>query len=214
LSLLVFSSLFLSALSFGFTACVFGCMSIVTPVVFRAVSDGKSALFAITPMIAGRVLGYATLSLIAFAGTLFAKEVLQNKELTRQMIGAVVIFVALIQLYKIFFKIKNDCKTVSLPSGIGIFAIGFLLAFTPCSAVLNLMALSLSAEGLVDALAYGVVFGFGAVIGMVVLYGFLLGRVAKTTLEELQKYKIYIEYLSIALLFLAGVFIALGVTKI
>lgn len=214
LTIVSLAALFLSALSFGFTACIFGCMSIATPLVFKAASNDKNIMIAIAPLITGRVFGYATIAVLAFVGSLFIKEMLSDSALTQMLMGSFVVLVALIQLRRAVSAQKSECKTTLASSGIGIFAVGFLFAFTPCSAVLNLLALSLSATNFVTALAYGVIFGIGAVLGMVVLYGFLVGRIAKTAIDELQKHKKYIEYISIILLFIAGILIVSGIAKI
>lgn len=214
MTIVALTALFFSSLSFGFTACIFGCMSIATPLVFNAASNNKNILLSIAPLILGRVSGYISIAVLAFVGSLFIRELLSNDALLQISMGLLVVFVALWQLYKTVSVAKSECRTIVTPSSIGIFAIGFLFAFTPCSAVLNLLALSLSAANVMSALAYGFVFGLGAVLGMVVLYGFLFGHIAKTALEELHKYKKYIEYISIALLFIVGVLIILGITKI
>lgn len=201
-------SLFLVALAYGATACMLSCMPIISPILLANSATRQESLRVLLPITVGRIGGYITLSLVAYAGASMIKSFIADKEIMGYLLGSVTLILA----GRLWFSLKaSSCCTTNPPrtpqGSIALFVTGALLSMSLCAPVITMMTLSAASHSLAWAIAYGAVFGLGATLLWFLFFSVILTRVLKESLIHLSRYRNALRYT--APLLLAGVGIAI-----
>ncbi len=201
-------SLFIVALAYGATACMLSCMPILSPILLANSATRQESLRVLLPITLGRISGYITLSLAAYAGASMIKSFIADKEIMGYLLGSVTLILAV----RLWFSLKaSSCCTTSHPrtpqGSIALFATGGLLSMSLCAPVITMMALSAASHSLAWAIAYGAVFGLGATLLWFLFFSVILTRILKESLIHLSRYRNALHHTAPPLL--AGVGIAI-----
>lgn len=205
---LTFLSLFLIALSYGATACMFTCMPLLSPILLANGTTRHQSLRILFPISLGRISGYISLSLIAYFGASVVKSLISDTELMGYLLGSITLILA----GRLWFsqRVSPSCCTASTktPQGkIPLFITGVLLSMSLCAPVITMMTLSAASPSLVLAVAYGAVFGLGATLLWFLFFSLVLTRILQESLIHLSRYRAFLQHT--APLLLAGVGIAI-----
>lgn len=193
-------SLFIVALSYGATSCMFSCMPLISPIMLATETTRKQSLKILLPISAGRISGYILLSMSAYAGAIYIKQIISDKALMNEIMGVVILFLA----FRLWYAQNKSCCNTASPSpqnAMALYISGTLLSFSICAPVLSLMAVSATAVSPIWAFLYGMAFGIGATLLWLFFFSVLLTSVLKESLVHLNHHKQSIQ--KIATLFLA-----------
>lgn len=192
IDLLPLFSLFIVALSYGATACMFSCMPLLSPILLANDTTRQQSLRVLLPVTAGRITGYTLLSITAFIGSLLVQNILKDKELMGYLLGSMTLFLAL-RLWISLRRSASCCSNETRQNeGQGFFALfftGVLLSLSLCAPVATMMTLSASASSFGVALLYGIVFGIGATLLWLLFFSVALTHLFKESLIHLNGYR-------------------------
>ncbi|QSZ42743.1 hypothetical protein GJV85_11670 [Sulfurimonas aquatica] len=202
-----FTSLFLLGLSYGSTACMFTCMPFLSPLMLTNSSSIRSSFAVLTPFSIGRIVSYTFIATAAFYSAIWIKGIINNETISQTILGSTTIIIASIILFNAFKGTSACCSTTSknASSKIGYFMLGFGISLNPCIPVMSLVSVSINASSLYQSMAFGIVFGIGAVSASFLIFGIILSKMAKGVVEEFSRYKNIIEKTAGLLLLIVGI---------
>ena len=208
-------SIFLIGLSFGATACMFSCMPFLTPILVKSSNNIKQSLSVMIPFSLGRIFTYTMIAMLAFVSSLLVKELLKNNEILNYILGAVTILLGISMLYNSYKNSKNCAIHNPITkeqkySTIGFFGLGATISINLCTPVISLITISSSTTSIYSAIAFGIAFGFGAVLFTFLFYGFFFSTLIKGLLEQFARYKKYVEVIASLFLIFVGILIFSG----
>lgn len=208
-------SLFIIGLSYGATACMFSCMPFLTPILVKNSNNIKQSLSVMIPFSLGRIFTYTMIAIVAFASSLFIKELLKNNILLSYILGTVTIILGITMLYN-SYKNNKSCgihkpivKEQSF-SKLGFFTMGATISINLCTPVISLITISSSTTTIYSAIAFGIAFGVGAVLFTLLFYGFFFSTLIRGLLEQFNQYKKHVEVIASLFLILVGILIISG----
>jgi sulfite exporter TauE/SafE len=181
-------SLFIVALSYGATACMFTCMPLLSPIMLANDATRSASLRLLLPISAGRIAGYITLSIVAYAGAALIKNLIGDKILMGYLLGSVTVTLA----FRLWYALESSCCTSSPKppqNTFALFTTGVLLSMSLCAPVLSLMTLSATTPSLGWAILYGLVFGLGATLLWLLFFSVVMTSILKESLIHLQQYR-------------------------
>lgn len=206
-------SLFIVALSYGATACMFSCMPLLSPILLANDATRAQSLRILLPVTAGRITGYTLLSLVAFAGSVLLQKILNDKELMGYLLGSMTLFLA----FRLWMTLRQNaacCSNESRQNGnegfVSLFFTGVLLSLSLCAPVATMMTLSASASSFGIALVYGIVFGIGATLLWLFFFSVAMTHILKESLVHLHAYRERIQQAAPLVLALIGIAIFNG----
>lgn len=202
-------SLFIVALSYGATSCMFSCMPLISPIMLATETTRKQSLKILLPISAGRISGYVLLSMSAYAGAIYIKEIISDKTLMNEIMGIVILFLA----FRLWYAQKQSCCSTApqVPQNrLALYLSGTLLSFSICAPVLSLMAVSATAISPLWAFMYGIAFGIGATLLWLLFFSVVLTSVLKESLIHLNQYKETIQKAATLFLSLIGISVFYG----
>jgi len=204
-------SLFLIALSYGATACMLSCMPIVSPILLANGATRSQSLRALLPLMVGRISGYVTLAMAAYAGSVFIKSLLRDTVLMGYLLGSVTMVLAF-RLWMDARRAQRCCNAPSAPSDnvFSLFLSGALLSMSICAPVVTMMTLSAAATTWYAALAYGLAFAFGATVLWFLFFSFVLTKILRESLAHLGTYRRLLHHAAPVLLAAVGIAIFNG----
>lgn len=207
-------SLFIIGLSYGATACMFSCMPFLAPLLISNSTNYSSSFKIVLPFSLGRIITYTMIALVASSSSVLIKSILDDNALFQTLLGSFTIVMAIGLLYTTFND-QTACKSSidhsSKPKGmLGIFTIGALVSLNPCVPVLTLITLSANTTSASTALAFGLLFGLGAVLIPFIFYTLIVGTVFKGLIEQFKTYTKYIQLFAALLLLFVGVMVLAG----
>lgn len=201
-------TLFLVALSYGATACMFSCMPLLSPILLANDATRSQSLRVLLPITAGRITGYTLLSLAAFAGSFYLRQLLRDPSLMGYLLGSTTLFLAF-RLWITQRRSQGCCSDTSRQNGTGgfipLFLSGVFLSLSLCAPVATMMTLSASASSPGMALAYGIVFGLGATLLWLLFFSVAMTHILKESLVHLHAYRDRIRQAAPILLALIGI---------
>jgi len=201
-------SLFLVALSYGATACMFSCMPLISPILLANGATRTQSLRVLLPISLGRISGYIFLSIIAFLGATLIKSFISDTVLMGYLLGTITLILA----GRLWYSLRRSasCCTGSSRTAQGtvaLFFTGALLSMSLCAPVVTMMTLSAASSSLLWAAAYGLAFGLGATLLWFLFFSVVLTTVLKESLIHLEQYRNALRHL--APILLAGVGVAI-----
>ena len=207
----VLVSLFIVALSYGATACMFSCMPIVSPILLANGATREASLRALLPLTLGRISGYVILALVAYTGSIFVKSLIKDTELMGYLLGSLTLFMAF-RLWLDARRTASCCSTTpSTPkSTLSLYLSGALLSMSICAPVVTMMTLSAASSTWYGALAYGFVFALGASILWFLFFSIVLTKVLQESLVHLGTYRTLLRHAAPIFLGVVGVAIFNG----
>ncbi len=209
-------TIFLMGLGYGSTICMFSCASILTSVMIGDSVSLKRSFKSISIFSAGRVFSYSLIAFGASFGSLGIKKLLQIPYIWGELTGTMMILTSFYLLYSAFIG-KKSCKGFHGNKGIkqgSYFLMGLFMSFNLCAPIMALITFSASSSSPLISLVYGFLFGLGAILFSLLLYGFILSSITKELMFQFSKYKKSIEVLASLSLFGVGVAVSLGVFKL
>lgn len=202
-----FASLFLLGLSYGSTACMFTCMPFLSPLMLTNSSSIRSSFAVLTPFSVGRIVSYTSIAIVSFFSAIWVKSIINDHVISQTILGSTTIVIASLILYNSFKGSSSCCSTTSQKAStkFGYFMLGFGISLNPCVPVMSLISVSINAGSFYQAMAFGTVFGIGAVSASFLIFGIILSKMAKGIVEEFATYKNIIEKLAGFMLLLVGI---------
>lgn len=202
-------------ISYGSTACMFSCMPFLTPLLVSNSKNFKTASKVVLSFSFGRIFMYTIISIISFSSSSLIKSILKDTTSFQIILGISTITMSFYLFYKIFNVKKENCSTNSLfkykpKNSFGYFAIGSLVSINPCIPVLTLVTFSIGASTFLEAILYGLFFGFGAVIVPYVFYTLIVSNIVRGLIEPFKEYKKHIEIFAAFMLFITGFLVIFG----
>lgn len=190
-----FASLFLLGLSYGSTACMFTCMPFLSPLMLTNSSSIRSSFAVLTPFSIGRIFSYTSIAIASFFSAVWIKGIINNHVISQTILGSTTIIIASLILYNSFKGTTACCSTTSQKAStkFGYFMLGFGISLNPCIPVMSLISVSINASSLYQSIAFGMVFGIGAVSASFLIFGIILSKMAKGVVEEFARFKNIIE---------------------
>lgn len=201
-------SLFIVALSYGATACMFTCMPLLSPILLANSATRRQSLRVLLPISLGRISGYIALSLIAYLGATMIKSLISDTTLMGYLLGSVTLILA----GRLWFSLRtsSSCCSTSTQTpqeALPLFMTGVLLSMSLCAPVITMMTLSATTPSLIWAIAYGFTFGLGATLLWFLFFSVVLTAILKESLLHLSRYRAVLQHA--APILLAGVAIAI-----
>lgn len=204
-------SLFIVALSYGATACMFSCMPIVSPILLANGATREASLRALLPLTLGRISGYVSLALVAYAGSFFIKSLIRDTELMGYLLGSITLFMA----FRLWMEARRSATCcASAPAtptnALSLYLSGALLSMSICAPVVTMMTLSAASSTWYGALAYGLVFALGASILWFLFFSVVLTKILQESLIHLGTYRTFLRHAAPVFLALVGIAIFKG----
>lgn len=204
-------SLFIVALSYGATACMFSCMPIVSPILLANGATREASLRALLPLTLGRISGYVSLALVAYSGSFFIKSLIRDTELMGYLLGSITLFMA----FRLWLDARRSAScctsTPSTPkTTLSLYMSGALLSMSICAPVVTMMTLSAASNTWYGALAYGFVFALGASILWFLFFSVVLTKILQESLVHLGTYRTFLRHAAPIFLALVGIAIFNG----
>lgn len=199
-------SLFLLGLSYGSTACMFSCMPFLTPLLIANSSSLRGAMSVMVPFSLGRITSYMIIAVVASYSSILIKNILNDTAIFQFLLGGITMSIAVIIVLNSYKKNSSCCSIKNSPnkSLFGCYFIGASISFNLCLPVMTLIAASANTTSTLEAILYGLWFGFGAVIASFVIFGLIFYKISKKLIAEFSKYKKLIERVAAVMLFLVG----------
>ncbi len=204
-------SLFVVALSYGATACMFSCMPIVSPILLANGATREASLRALLPLTLGRISGYVSLALIAYMGSFLIKSLIRDTELMGYLLGSIILFMA----FRLWLDARRSASCcTSAPSTpkttLSLYMSGALLSMSICAPEITMMTLSAASSTWYGALAYGLVFALGASILWFLFFSVVLTKILQESLLHLGTYRTFLRHAAPVFLALVGIAIFNG----
>ena len=210
-------SLFLMGLAYGSSACLISCAPALTPLLVGEGESLRGSARVIGIFSAGRMVAYGLIAAVASFASLSLRAFLEHGTLTRPLTGSVMIATALWLLYRQWRPVPARCAAGALGRrGIGtwgtagIFLMGMALSLNLCAPLLSLVAVSAASHSVGRGALYGLLFGAGSVLVMLLFYGVILAPVTRELLRQFHRQKRLIQATASGLLLLAGVLVLMG----
>ncbi|MCD4758980.1 MAG: sulfite exporter TauE/SafE family protein [Arcobacteraceae bacterium] len=194
---------------------MFSCMPFLTPILIKSSNNIKQSLAVMIPFSLGRIFTYTMIAMLAFGSSLFIKELLKNNTLLSYILGTVTIILGITMLYN-SYKNNKSCGIHKLLvkeqsfSKLGFFTMGATISINLCTPVISLITISSSTTTIYSAIAFGIVFGVGAVLFTLLFYGFFFSTLIRGLLEQFTQYKKPVEVIASLFLILVGILIISG----
>ncbi len=204
-------SLFIVALSYGATACMFSCMPIVSPILLANGATREASLRVLLPLTLGRISGYVSLALVAYTGSFLIKSLIRDTELMGYLLGSIILFMAF-RLWLDARRSASCCTSApSIPkTTLSLYMSGALLSMSICAPVVTMMTLSAASSTWYGALAYGLVFALGASILWFLFFSVFLTKILQESLLHLGTYRTFLRHAAPVFLALVGIAIFNG----
>lgn len=204
-------SLFIVALSYGATACMFTCMPIVSPILLANGATREASLRALLPLTLGRISGYVSLALVAYCGSFFIKSLIRDTQMMGYLLGSVTLFMA----FRLWHEAKRSasCCASKTPSRKGTFSLylsGVFLSMSICAPVVTMMTLSAASSSWYGALTYGLIFALGASFLWFLFFSVVLTKILQESLVHLGTYRTFLRHTAPIFLGLVGIAIFNG----
>ncbi|MDD3769879.1 MAG: sulfite exporter TauE/SafE family protein [Sulfuricurvum sp.] len=201
-------SLFILALSYGATACMFTCMPLLSPILLANSTTRQQSLKVLLPISLGRISGYIVLALIAYTSAYALKAYISDKTLMGYLLGTITIILSIRLWFSLRASVSCCHTTKSTPANaFALFFTGVLLSMSICAPVVTMMTLSATSSSFLWAFTYGLTFGLGATLLWFFFYSVVMTAILKDVLKHLSEYRKVLQHT--APLVLAGVGIAI-----
>ncbi len=203
--------------AYGSTACVLSCAPMLMPLLVTNASSLRGSMRVVGLFSLGRIFSYITIATVASFASLGVKSLLDKPELTHLLTGTVMVLSALYLLYRHYVPAQKHLCQVAKEASKGdivgdgsYFLMGAMLSLSLCAPLLSLVAVSAASGSLLQAALFGLMFGLGAVLVSLILYGFIFATITKELLIQFHRQKGLIELSASLLLLLAGIMVMLG----